>query len=220
MGGFYMNLRRSILIMGLGAGAACLPLIGSGGGILSPMAGTVDINGQSITAGSAILPGDLVTTSADGSARMVLPGGSVIAASNTSFRMANANGAGQIRLQRGLVKVTGPLPVALNTRTVIPATVGSRFNVYDLSGKAYVEALAGKVTVKSAGHSYAVPAGRAVSFPDSAAAAAAYAPSGPPAGLAKGVAAMAGVATGVVVHEGGKCSTCTGTVSHVASPYQ
>ncbi|HVB40213.1 MAG TPA: hypothetical protein VNE83_04900, partial [Terriglobales bacterium] len=133
-----MNIRQTVLATGLAASIACLPLFGAGGAILSPMAGTVAVNGQAVTAGSAIVAGDLVSTSAIGSARMVLPGGSLLAASNTNFRMENVNNADTVRLNSGLVKVTGLLPVALNTRTVVPATATTRFNVYDLSGKVYV----------------------------------------------------------------------------------
>src|SRR5579875_2289965 len=115
-----MNIRRLVLAMGLGAAVACLPLLGTSGAILSPMAGTVAVNGQPVTAGSAIVAGDLVSTSVAGSARMVLPGGSVIAASNTNFRMVNVNTATEIRLNNGLVKVTGLLPVELSSRTVVP----------------------------------------------------------------------------------------------------
>lgn len=206
-----MNIRRSFLAtMGLAAAVACLPLFGTTGAILSPMAGTVAVNGQPVAAGSAIVAGDMVSTSAAGSARMVLPGGSMIAASNTNFRMESVNGATQIRLTNGLVKVSGMLPVALNTRTVVPTTSQARFNVYDLSGKVYVEAVAGTVTVKSAHSSYAVKAGSSVSFSDAQAAPAAASAGGASMAVpvAIGIAAAAAVVTGIVVHEATKCSNC------------
>lgn len=206
-----MNIRRSFLAtMGLAAAVACLPLFGTTGAILSPMAGTVAVNGQPVAAGSAIVAGDMVSTSAAGSARMVLPGGSMIAASNTNFRMESVNGATQIRLTNGLVKVAGMLPVALNTRTVVPTTSQSRFNVYDLSGKVYVEAVAGSVAVKSAHSSYTVKAGNAVSFSDAQAAPAAASAGGASMAVpvAIGIAAAAAVVTGVVVHQATKCDNC------------
>lgn len=210
-----MNIRRLVLAMGLGAAVACLPLLGTSGAILSPMAGTVAVNGQPVTAGSAIVAGDLVSTSVAGSARMVLPGGSVIAASNTNFRMVNVNNATEIRLNNGLVKVTGLLPVELSSRTVVPATANTRFNVYDLSGKVYVEAVAGSVAVKAGNSSYTVRTGEAVSFSDQApAAAAASSGASMAVPVAIGIAAAAAVVTGIVVHEATKCSNC------VVSPAQ
>lgn len=204
-----MNIRRTFLAMGLAAATACLPVFGTSGAILSPMAGTVAVNGQQVTAGSAIVAGDLVSTSTAGSARMVLPGGSVIAASNTNFRMESVNNANEIRLNSGLVKVSGLLPVALNTRTVVPANANARFNVYDLAGKVYVEAVSGKVAVKSASSSYAVPAGEAVTFSDvQAAPAAASTGSSMAVPVAIGIAAAAAVVTGVVVHQATKCDNC------------
>ncbi|MGN6591728.1 MAG: hypothetical protein ACTHJX_02400 [Terriglobales bacterium] len=205
-----MNIRRSFLAMGLVAAMACLPLFGASGAILSPMAGTVAVNGQPVAAGSAIVAGDLVSTSTAGSARMVLPGGSLIAAANTNFRMESVNNATTVRLNNGLVKVTGNLPVALNTRTVVPNSSNARFNVYDLSGKVYVEAVAGTVAVKSAKSSYTVHTGEAVSFSDTQAPAAAAADAGTSLALpvAIGVAAAAAVVTGIVVHQVTKCDNC------------
>lgn len=209
-----MNIRRLVLATGLGAAVVALPLLGTSGAILSPMAGTVAVNGQPVTAGSAIVAGDLVSTSIAGSARMVLPGGSVIAASNTNFRMVSVNSATEIRLNSGLVRVNGMLPVALNTRTVVPATATTRFNVYDLSGKVYVEAVAGTVAVKAGNSSYTVRTGEAVSFSDQAPAAAASSGASMAVPVAIGIAAAAAVVTGIVVHEATKCSNC------VASPAQ
>ncbi|MGH9481265.1 MAG: hypothetical protein ACRD1L_04150 [Terriglobales bacterium] len=210
-----MKIRRAFMAMGLVAAMACLPLFGTSGAILSPMAGTVAVNGLPVTAGSAIVAGDLVSTSAAGSARMVLPGGSVIAASKTNFRLESVNNATQIRLSSGLVKVTGMLPVELNTRTVVPATANTRFNVYDLSGKVYVEAIAGTVAVKAARSSYTVRTGEAVSFSDAQTPAAASSGGAEmPVALGIGIAAAGAVVTGIIVHEATKCSNC------VASPAQ
>ena len=211
-----MKIRRSFLAMGLAAATACLPLFGTSGAILSPMSGSVAVNGQPVSAGSAIVAGDLVSTSALGSARMVLPGGSVIAASNTNFRMESVNNATAIRLNSGLVKVSGLLPVALNTRTVVPATSTTRYNVYDLSGKVYVEAVAGTVAVKSAKSAYTVHAGEAVTFSDGQAAPVAAGAGGASMAVpvAIGIAAGAAVVTGVVVHQATKCDNC------VSSPAQ
>ncbi|MGH9488306.1 MAG: hypothetical protein ACRD04_12050 [Terriglobales bacterium] len=204
-----MNFRRLLMAMGLVAAVACLPLFGTTGAILSPMAGSVAVNGQPIAAGSAIVPGDMVSTSAAGSARVVLPGGSLVAASNTIFRMESVNHATEIRLSNGLVKVTGLLPVALNTRTVVPSSSQARFNVYDLSGKVYVEDIAGSVAVRAANSSYTVHAGEAVSFSDSQMpAAAAAGGSGVAVPVAIGIAAAAAVVTGIVVHQATECNNC------------
>lgn len=205
-----MKIRRSFMAMGLAPLMACLPLFGTSGAILSPMAGTVAVNGLPVTAGSAIVAGDLVSTSAEGSARMVLPGGSVIAASKTNFRLESVNNATQIRLNSGLVKVTGLLPVELTTRTVVPATANTRFNVYDLSGKIYVEAIAGTVAVKAANSSYTVHTGEAVSFNDAQTPATTASSGGAemPVALGIGIAAAGAIVTGIIVHEATKCSNC------------
>lgn len=212
-----MKIRRFFMAMGLTAAVAALPLLGTSGAILSPMAGTVAVNGQPVTAGSAIVAGDLVSTSIAGSARMVLPGGSLIAASNTNFRMVSVNNANQIRLNNGLVKVTGLLPVALNTRTVVPASAATRFNVYDLSGKVYVEAVAGTVAVKAANSSVTVHTGEAVSFADPQNAPMAAGGGGTTMALpvAIGIAAGAAVVTGVVVHQVTKCDNCVSSPSGI-----
>ncbi|MGH9465869.1 MAG: hypothetical protein ACRD1Y_00805 [Terriglobales bacterium] len=186
-----MNTRRLFMAMGLVAAVACLPLFGTSGAILSPTAGTVAVNGQPIAAGSAIVAGDLVTTSAAGSARMVLPGGSLIAASNTNFRMESVNGATEIRLNSGMVQVSGYVPVAVGSRTVVPTSSAARFNVYDLTGKVYVEAVSGSVAVKSANGSYTVNSGSRVSFNDAPAAAANS------SAAAGGGAALTGISTAV-----------------------
>ncbi|MGH9418053.1 MAG: hypothetical protein ACRD01_15640 [Terriglobales bacterium] len=210
-----MKIRRSLMAMGLAGVVACLPLFGTSGAILSPMAGSVSVNGTPVTAGSAIVAGDLVSTSVTGSARMVLPGGSVIAASNTNFRMESVNSATQIRLNQGQVEVAGMLPVALNTRTVVPATSTTRFNVYDLSGKVYVETVAGTVSVKAAHSSYTVHTGETVTFSDAQAPAAAAASGGATMAVpvAIAVAAAAAVVTGVVVHQATKCDNCVSSPS-------
>ncbi|MGH9465867.1 MAG: hypothetical protein ACRD1Y_00795 [Terriglobales bacterium] len=220
-----MNIRRALLAMSLVAAVACLPLSGATGAILTPIAGTVAVNGQPIAAGSAIVPGDLVSTNAESSVRMVLPGGSLIAASRTAFRMESRSDASEVRLERGLVQVAGLLSVALATRTVVPATRQTRFNVYELAGEAYVETLAGSVAVSSAHDSSTVLSGRAVRFSDAPPAKAnrsacggVQAPGGAkPACVAPAVvitsAAVAAVAAGIAVHEFTKCKNCVTTLS-------
>ncbi|HXR98749.1 MAG TPA: hypothetical protein VN709_12990 [Terriglobales bacterium] len=197
-----MNIRRSFLATGLVASIACLPLLGTSGVILSRKAGTVAVNGMPVTAGSAILAGDLVSTSSAGSAGMVFPGGSVIAAANTHFRMVSVNNANQIRLNSGLVKVAGLLPVAVKSRTIVPATAGTNFTVYDNADKVVVEATAGSVAVKSGSGSYTVHAGEAVSFSDPQAAPSTAASSGGGIGVATiAVVATVAVIAAVAIHD-------------------
>ncbi|MGH9520676.1 MAG: hypothetical protein ACRD2D_13545, partial [Terriglobales bacterium] len=86
--------------------------------------------------------------------------------------------------------------------------------VYDLSGKVYVEAVAGTVAVKAGNSSYTVRTGEAVSFNDQAPAAAASSGASMAVPVAIGIAAAAAVVTGIVVHEATKCSNC------VVSPAQ
>jgi hypothetical protein len=200
-----MNIRRSFLATGLVASMACLPLLGTSGVILNRKAGAVAVNGMPVTNGSAILAGDLVSTSNAGSAGMVFPGGSVIAASDTNFRMESRNNANQIRLNSGLVNVSGLLPVSVNTRTIVPATATTNFIVYDNAGKVVVEAKAGSVAVKTATSSYTVHTGEAVSFSDPQGAQTASAASSGGAGgigLATiAVLATVGVITSVAIHD-------------------
>ena len=198
-----MNIRRSFLATGLVASMACLPLLGTSGVILNRKAGTVAVNGMPVTAGSAILAGDLVSTSNAGSAGMVFPGGSVIAAANTNFRMESRNNANQISLNSGLVNVSGLLPVSVNTRTIVPATATTNFIVFDNAGKVVVEAKAGSVAVKTATGSYTVHTGEAVSFSDSQTApTAAASSSGGGIGVATvAVLATVGVIAAVAIHD-------------------
>lgn len=201
-----MRIRRSLMATATVAAMACLPLLGTNGAMLSPMAGTVEVNGLPVTAGSAVVAGDMVSTNGQGSARMVLPGGSVIAAANTNFRLENSN---QIRLQHGMVKVAGNLPVALNTRTVAPESANAQFSVTALNGPVYVQAIKGNVDIKAFGKSVTVHAGQAVTFQDAAApAAAASTGSSVALPVAIGIGAAAAVVTGVVVHQVTKCSNC------------
>ncbi|MGH9465868.1 MAG: hypothetical protein ACRD1Y_00800 [Terriglobales bacterium] len=211
-----MSIRRLFTTMSLLASVACLSLFGTSGAILSPTAGTVAVNGQPIAAGSAIVAGDLISTSAAGSARMVLPGGSLVAASKTVFRMENRHGALAIRLDHGLVQVAGFLPVALATRAVVPATSQARFNVYDEAGTVYVEALAGSVALSSAHRITTVPAGTTVSFRDSDSAAAAAASTTHVLTLVlSGVAVGAGI---IAIVEASHSQTKTNNVCAQLSP--
>ena len=207
-----MKFRHAVAVSATVAALACLPLLGTNGAMLSPMAGSVTVNGQAITAGSAVMAGDLVATSAQGSARMVLPGSSVIAASKTNFRLISANHATEVKLFHGMVRVSGNLPVALRTRTVVPQSSAARFEVTALNGTVYVHAITGNVAIKAGDKSYTVAAGTAAEFQDQAAAPAAASAGSTGAAmavpLAIGIAAAAAVITGVVVHEATKCSNC------------
>jgi len=200
-----MRIRRFLMATAAVSAVACLPLLGTNGAMLSPMAGTVEVNGLPVTAGSAVVAGDMVSTNGQGSARMVLPGGSVIAAANTNFKLENSN---QIRLQHGMVKVAGNLPVAVSTRTIAPESANAQFSVTALNGPVYVQAIKGNVDVKAFGKTYTVHAGEAATFQGSAAAGAGSTGSSLALPVAIGVAAAAAVVTGVVVHQVTKCDNC------------
>lgn len=205
-----MRLRRPILALSLIALVAALPLVATPGAIVTPTAGTVAINGQPASPGSALLPGDWIATSARGSARLVLPGASLLAASNTRFRMESARGAAQIRLRAGLVEIAGNLPVAVAARRVTPASARSRFNVYDLSGEVYVTAVTGAVSVRSATGVYAVPAGTTVRFRDPQALPPPVAMKAPgvPLLTVAGEALAAAAASGAIVYFATHCKHC------------
>lgn len=205
-----MKFSRSLLASVLVGLMACLPLLGTDGAMLSPMAGTVDVNGQPIVAGSAIVTGDSVAVSQDGSARMVLPGGSLIAAAKTHFAFERKADVNQVRLSYGMVKVSGSLPVALHTATVVPTSSNARFAVTALNGPVYVQAIAGSVKVEGLSKTYTVNAGEAIRFQDQGTPAPAVGSSGTtvPLPVAIGVAAAAAVVTGIVVHQVTKCDNC------------
>lgn len=204
-----MKSSRLMLVAVLAGLIACLPVMGTNGAMLSPMAGTVNVNGQPIVAGSAIVAGDAVAVSAQGSARMVLPGGSLIAASKTEFRLERNANVNQVNLTYGMVKVSGNLPVAVSHITIVPASSNARFAVTALNGPTYVQAIAGSVKVEGLNKTYTVKAGEAIRFQDQAAPASA-AGGGTEVGLPVtiGVAAAAAVVTGIVVYEATKCSNC------------
>ncbi|MGH9490959.1 MAG: hypothetical protein ACRD2F_01325 [Terriglobales bacterium] len=210
-----MKSSRLMLVAVVAGLLACLPVMGTNGAMLSPMAGTVNVNGQPIVAGSAIIAGDAVAVSNQGSARMVLPGGSLIAASKTEFRLESKANVNQVNLTYGMVKVSGNLPVAVNRITVVPTSSNARFTVTALNGPTYVQAIAGSVKVEGLNRTYTVNAGEAIRVQDQAAPASA-AGGGTEVGLPVtiGVAAAAAVVTGIVVYEATKCSNC------VSSPAQ
>jgi hypothetical protein len=146
---------------------ACLPLLGSNVAMLIPVTGGVQVNGQPLAAaGTAIGAGDRVAIDERGTARMVIPGGTVIAAAKTNFRLENNQA---IRLSYGMVKVAGQVPVLLNTRTVVPLTSGARYVVTALNGPVYVQAVAGKVQIRLGSAAYTVDAGNAATFQDTTA---------------------------------------------------
>ncbi|HZT74250.1 MAG TPA: hypothetical protein VE996_11400 [Terriglobales bacterium] len=205
-----MKFSRSLLASVLVGFMACLPLLGTDGAMLSPMAGTVDVNGQPIVAGSAIVTGDTVAVSPDGSARMVLPGGSLIAASKTHFAFERNANVNQVRLSYGMVKVAGNLAVALHKATVVPTSPNARFAVTALDGPVYVQAIAGSVKIEGLSKTYTVNAGEAVRFQDQAAPAAAAGSSGTsvPLPVTIGIAAASAVVTGIIVHQVTKCDNC------------
>ncbi len=198
-----MKLSRMFAAAAMVAGLAALPAMGSNGALLSPMAGSVLVNGQSIVSGSAIVAGDTVATSSNGSARMVLPGGLLEAASKTNFQMEQGN---QVRLNQGLINVSG-LTVDVHGFRVLPASNNARFTVTALNGANYVTAVSGSVKLVSASHSYTVAAGHAMMFQDNgsnstsaAASAGGTTSTGLAAPVAVGIAGAAAVITGVVVH--------------------
>lgn len=203
-----MKFSRSMLVAMLVGLMACLPVMGTNGAMLSPMAGTVNVNGQPIVAGSAIVAGDAVAVSAQGSARMVLPGGSLIAAAKTQFRLERNANVNQVNLAYGMVRVAGNLPVAVSHVTVVPASSNTRFAVTALNGPTYVRAIAGNVKVVGLNKTYTVTAGEAIRFQDQAAPASSMGSSGVALPVTIGVAAAAAVVTGIVVYEATKCSNC------------
>lgn len=208
-----MRLRRPALALGLIVLVAALPLFaapGSPGAIVTPTAGSVAINGQTASAGWALLPGDVIATGAHSSARLVLPGASLLAAANTRLQMEGARGAAQIRLRSGLVEISGNLPVAVASRLVTPASERSRFNVYDLSGEVYVTAVTGAVAVRSATGTYAVPAGKTVKFRDPQALPVPVAMKAPgvPLLTVAGEALAAAAASGAIVYFATHCKHC------------
>lgn len=205
-----MRLRCPVTALSLIVLVAGLPLVAAPGAIVTPTAGTVAINGQTASAGSALLPGDVIATNANGSARLVLPGASLLAAANTRFRMENAGGTTQIRLRSGLVEIAGQLPVAVAARIVWPASARSRFNVYDFSGEVYVTAVTGAVAIRSAASAYVVPAGKTVKFRDPQALPPPVAMKGPgvPLLTVAGEALAAAAASGAIVYFASRCKHC------------
>lgn len=206
-----MRLRRPALSLSLIALLAALPLFAAPGAIVTPTAGRVAINGQTASAGSALLPGDWIATGAHGSARLVLPGASLLAAAHTRLRMESVRGAAQIRLRSGLVEISGNLPVAVASRRVTPASARSRFNVYDLSGEVYVTVLTGAVSVRSAAGADPVPAGKTVKFRDAQALPPPVAMKAPgvPLLTVAGEALAAAAASGAIVYFATRCKRCT-----------
>ncbi len=198
---------RSFVRMNLAAllawGMVCLPLSAAPAAMVTPLAGIVSLNGQSVVNGSAVLPGDAIRVSAQGGARLTLPGTAVLAGANSRFKLA----ANAIRLNYGTLKVSGREAVQSGMETIAPAAVSGVFTVTRLSSVLYVSANRGAVRVTAGSKSYNIAAGKAMRF-QTAPAAAGSGSSGLPVAAVVGIAAAAAVVTGVVVHEATKCSNC------------
>jgi hypothetical protein len=146
---------------------ACLPLMGGNVAMLIPVAGGVQVNGQPLAAaGTAIGAGDRVAIDTRGTARMVISGGTVIAAAKTIFRLEDNQA---IRLSYGMVKIAGNVPVYLNSRSVVPASGSARYIVTALSGPVYVQAVQGSVIIRRGNTTYTVNEGNAAMFQDTSA---------------------------------------------------
>jgi hypothetical protein len=218
-----MKLFRSVLTPFLAALMACLPLVGSDGAMLSPVTGTVAVNGQAVSS-TVLKAGDNVAISPDGTAQLTLNGATVTAAAKTRFRLEPKRNA--ISLAFGGVDVSGNLAVQTATRTIEPLSRSARFTVTKLHGPVYVIANSGDVKILAFGRSYTVREGEAATFQDQNAASSdqnnqggAAAPTGSQTTttttttatgttggttvalpVAIGVAAGAAIITGVIVH--------------------
>ncbi len=144
---------------------ACLPLSAAApGAMMSTLTGPVTLNGHHAIRGEAVGWGDQVQTGVHGFARLALPGASVMAASNTQFRMESLKQAKQLRLMRGAVEVNGRLPVAFGGWTVVPANAQTRYSISEITGRIQITTLAGRVELRSAHHRYTINAGEAATL--------------------------------------------------------
>lgn len=194
------------LIAGLLSG---LPLLAAPGGMLS-LHGRALVNGRSVVSGSAVLPGDAVVVQPNGLARLVLPGATVLAGANTRFSMLTGRKA--LRLNTGMLTVSGGVPVLVKTRSLVPASSSSVYMVKRAAGVVYVEAARGSLTLTGAGQPYTVAAGHAVRFDDQSNTTASAAGSG------GGLSTAAVVAIGVAVFAAAWIATYELTKSSSNSP--
>ena len=205
-----MRLMRLSMAALLAWGMACLPLSAAPAAMVTPLAGTVSLNGQSVVSGSAVLPGDAILVSAQGGARLTVPGAAVLAGANSRFQLqANA-----IRLSYGTLKVSGREAVRTARETITPVTPGV-FTVVQTADVLYVAANRGAVRVVSGRKTYNIAAGKAMRF-QTAGAGMGMGSSSPTVGwpVAIGVIGAAAAVVGVIAYEATNCSGCVVSASY------
>ncbi|MHB8734597.1 MAG: FecR family protein [Terriglobales bacterium] len=159
-----MRMFRSLMVNVLSAGLVCLPLMAGDGALLTPN-GTVTLNGQRAAAGALVSSGDAIATGADGTARLIFNRAAIEAASRTQFTLASVGSQRQVRLQNGMLRVTG-VPVVAAGRTIRPATAASRFEIAAVNGPVYIHAVKGDLTISGAAAPLTVHAGETVTVQD------------------------------------------------------
>lgn len=198
-----MKLARTLLSFFLVLLTASLPLLAAPGGMITPLAGQVLLNGHPVVAGTAVLGGERIAITPRGRARLLLPGAQVLAAANTHFRILH--GARALSLASGALRVQGSLGVRLRTRSIEPGA-GAIFAVARRRRMVYVQAIRGSLRISGAAQPYLLPAGRTVRFDDAPAAgdppsaAATVATHGARHIAIVVVAAAAGIFGGLVTH--------------------
>lgn len=206
-----MRLMRLSMAALLAWGMVCLPLSAAPAAMVTPLAGTVSLNGQSVVSGSAVLPGDAILVSAQSGARLTLPGAAILAGANSRFQLqANA-----IRLSYGTLKVSGREAVRTARQTITPVTSGI-FTVVQTAGVLYVAANRGALRVVSGHKTFNIAAGSAMRFqtgtPDTGRTGMGGV-SDVSLPVAIGVIAAAAATVGVIAYEATNCSGCVVSAS-------
>jgi hypothetical protein len=158
-----MRTCRSLLTILLTAALACLPLMGSDGAMLTPIAGTVSVNGRTV-ASTTLNSGDAVLVSPDGTAKLTLNGASIMVMSRSRFGVSTDGKS--LNLGFGGLQIAGSIPVLTLNHSIVPVSSDAQYTVTRVSDRAYVIATAGDVKIASGTRSYIVRSGEAATFQD------------------------------------------------------
>ena len=192
-------------------GIICLPLNAAPAAIMTPLGGSVTLNGHSALQGEAVNPGDRVQIGEGAGARLVLAGSSILAGAGSRFMLKS----GALHLNAGSLQVSGRMPVTAASETIAAAEASGIFSVSRMPGMILVRATRGAVSIRGA-KNYTVPAGGAMELQTTSAAATGggTVSKGRAIAIAVVSSVVTGVVTGIIVHKATECTGCTVSPSY------
>ncbi len=159
-----MKSVRTLIAGSLMVLTASLPLLSAPGGIITPLGGSVLLNGRPVLGGTAIQAGERIRVNPSAQARLVLPGAVVLAAGNSLFSLL-PNARRLLRLDSGALRIEGAMSVQVRTRRIVPRA-HAIYSVFRNQQTVYVQAIRGTVSLIGAGKPYSVAPGTMIRFDD------------------------------------------------------